>query len=495
MALADDGTQANRHALWLLCSQDSMDEAFHLQLLNHTDPTRRAWGVRMCGQMGSASKAIYDKLIALASDPAPEVRVQIPVAAGRLKTQDPLPILAAMLHNPENAKDPIIPNIVYNNFKPLLVARGDEVLKLLGDEQTAFEPFSNTVVKWVKECAAGSHFDVNAAVKSLTLSLKKAGEARFRARALTDFISACEAASAKHSDCGKAFDKSAQEAVEKVAGANGEAQASAAIVALWWHSPDAVAFARKAVADGKTLSADRLALLRGLSEAHDAANIDNFAALLNDNNAPLPMRREAAAALGGLGQEAAAQTLLKDFKMLPPELKAAVVNSLVGNAASAKVLLDALEQKTVAASEINANNARAVVQLNNADLTARLTKAWGKVKLENERDPARVQVVNKMRDALAPFTIYGQVNGDPMKGWKVFEKNCQQCHKIYGKGNEVGPDLTGVGRDNLDLILNNVLDPNLVVGEGYFQHFVKTKDGISFFTRVCSPKKPTKRSR
>ena len=41
----------------------------------------------------------------------------------------------------------------------------------------------------------------------------------------------------------------------------------------------------------------------------------------------------------------------------------------------------------------------------------------------------------------------------------------------------MGPDLTGVGRDNLDLLLSNVLDPNLVVGKPYYQWVVRLKNG------------------
>jgi putative heme-binding domain-containing protein len=67
--------------------------------------------------------------------------------------------------------------------------------------------------------------------------------------------------------------------------------------------------------------------------------------------------------------------------------------------------------------------------------------------------------------------------GDATKGQKVFEGKCAQCHTIYGKGGQIGPDLTGVGRDNLDLVLSNVLDPNLVVGAPYYVHIVKQKNG------------------
>ena len=47
----------------------------------------------------------------------------------------------------------------------------------------------------------------------------------------------------------------------------------------------------------------------------------------------------------------------------------------------------------------------------------------------------------------------------------------------YGQGGNVGPDLTGVGRENLDAVLTNVLDPNLVIGSPYYVNVARTKDG------------------
>jgi putative heme-binding domain-containing protein len=48
----------------------------------------------------------------------------------------------------------------------------------------------------------------------------------------------------------------------------------------------------------------------------------------------------------------------------------------------------------------------------------------------------------------------------------------------------VGPDLTGVGRSTLDALLANVIDPNQVVGKGYENVQIETKDGRSLSGRL-----------
>ena len=61
---------------------------------------------------------------------------------------------------------------------------------------------------------------------------------------------------------------------------------------------------------------------------------------------------------------------------------------------------------------------------------------------------------------------------------------CLVCHKLYGEGADVGPDLTGVGRSTLDTVLHNVIDPNEVIGRGYENTEVELKDGRVLSGRI-----------
>ena len=59
----------------------------------------------------------------------------------------------------------------------------------------------------------------------------------------------------------------------------------------------------------------------------------------------------------------------------------------------------------------------------------------------------------------------------------MFKKVCAQCHKIYGEGQDVGPDITSNGRASFDQLLSNVFDPSLVIGAGYQARIVTTTGG------------------
>src|SRR5206468_7518348 len=73
---------------------------------------------------------------------------------------------------------------------------------------------------------------------------------------------------------------------------------------------------------------------------------------------------------------------------------------------------------------------------------------------------------------------------DIAAGHEIAKKTCFTCHKLYGEGAEVGPDLTGVGRSTLDALLNNVIDPNQIVGKGYENVEIETKDGRTVSGRL-----------
>ena len=65
---------------------------------------------------------------------------------------------------------------------------------------------------------------------------------------------------------------------------------------------------------------------------------------------------------------------------------------------------------------------------------------------------------------------------DKSAGRVVFNTACAACHTLYGHGGQVGPDLTGSGRDNLDYLLDNIVDPSAVVNADFHMTVVEMKD-------------------
>jgi putative heme-binding domain-containing protein len=66
---------------------------------------------------------------------------------------------------------------------------------------------------------------------------------------------------------------------------------------------------------------------------------------------------------------------------------------------------------------------------------------------------------------------------DLVNGKLVYTSTCGTCHRLLGEGANVGPDLTGSNRGSIDYLLENVLDPNAIIGKAYQLNLFSMKDG------------------
>ncbi|QOV88860.1 PVC-type heme-binding CxxCH protein [Humisphaera borealis] len=75
-------------------------------------------------------------------------------------------------------------------------------------------------------------------------------------------------------------------------------------------------------------------------------------------------------------------------------------------------------------------------------------------------------------------------NGDAKRGKTLYETKlvaCAACHSIDGKGGNLGPDMSGIGRGlTSDYIVESVLWPRRQVKEGFLSISISTKSGDEF---------------
>ena len=116
-------------------------------------------------------------------------------------------------------------------------------------------------------------------------------------------------------------------------------------------------------------------------------------------------------------------------------------------------------------------HARQIRSFNDAGLNAKLTSTWGELR---ESDAEKRAFIAKLK---AQFTAESLAAADRSKGRLVFNQACAACHRLYGEGGQVGPDLTGAGRDNLDYLLENIADPSAVVTADFRMTVMSLKDG------------------
>ncbi len=103
--------------------------------------------------------------------------------------------------------------------------------------------------------------------------------------------------------------------------------------------------------------------------------------------------------------------------------------------------------------------------------TACSTRRGGKVNDSSEAAKATISRLKQVYTA-APLWAY-----DANSGHATFTQICAVCHALNGVGGKLGPDLAGTWRNGLDYFLENIIDPNAVVGENYQLHVLTKKDG------------------
>jgi putative heme-binding domain-containing protein len=82
--------------------------------------------------------------------------------------------------------------------------------------------------------------------------------------------------------------------------------------------------------------------------------------------------------------------------------------------------------------------------------------------------------MQSLKQQLTPEVL---AQADTGQGRVLFQKTCATCHRLYGHGETIGPDLTGAGRASLDYLLLNMVDPSATVGAEYRMSVVVLKDG------------------
>jgi putative heme-binding domain-containing protein len=224
---------------------------------------------------------------------------------------------------------------------------------------------------------------------------------------------------------------------------------------------------RQLLADRHAALAVRQDALKVLLDARDPKLVAALQALVADP----AMRREAIRSLAAYGDRQTPQIILKQYASFTPDEKTDAIHTLASRPAYARALLDALEKGVIRRTDVSAFTVRQVLAFHDPKVSARLTRLWGTIRPASQEKAA---LMARYKKYLGSGALVG---ADPSHGRQLFAKTCASCHKLFGEGGDVGPELTGSQRANLDYILENVLDPSAVVAKDYQMTVIETRDG------------------
>ena len=164
-------------------------------------------------------------------------------------------------------------------------------------------------------------------------------------------------------------------------------------------------------------------------------------------------------------------------------MRNASLTLLASRPAWAKLLLNDIAEKKITPQAIPTDIVQKLALIRDKDVSAMVAKQFGKVRGTTPAD--------KAREMLRVGKLLKAGKSDPLVGRKVYETTCAKCHKLFGTGGEVGPDLTGYERSNALYWMENVIDPSAVIREEYMMFVVQTTDGRTISGLVAGQDKTT----
>lgn len=179
----------------------------------------------------------------------------------------------------------------------------------------------------------------------------------------------------------------------------------------------------------------------------------------------------AARGLAVYDDPSAAERIIGFYPQLDAADRPDVIGVLVSRPGYANALLDAIAGGTIKRTDLSAFHARQIASLGDTNLQARLKTVWGDIR-SAAKD--KEQLIAKYKQLLTPERLK---KAEPSRGREVYSIACALCHKLYGEGGEIGPDLTGSGRHSLEYLLENILDPAAIVAADFKMSVVTLKDG------------------
>ncbi|HMC27266.1 MAG TPA: HEAT repeat domain-containing protein, partial [Verrucomicrobiae bacterium] len=464
-------------ALWSLHGAELLDDSILDKYDDDKEPAIRAWVARLTGERQDASKKAMARLLSLAKDEDPTVRTAAATAtrqfvSGSLTVDtppgpktagaDPYPILRELLQTPSTTNDQLYAHMIWMAVEPKLAEDPKPLFAILADKRTPLSAASSTVIRRAMRRIVDTQDGdkLNTAVAFLS-TLEDKNPALVSA-AVDGLIDAQKGkAVAPTAATGPILAKLSQ---SKMPGVGEKAQRLGAL----WGDAAAASAAIARLNDPKASNEERLRAIQTARQLKQESSRDALLKVATADSNEL-LVNEAIRALGEVGGgDEVAQSLLKRWPQFSANTRRIAAEVLVSRRPWAKDLLSGVEQKQVSPAEISATAVRMLAQSSDETIRTGAANAVGRFRAS---DPDKLKLIAEKRKVV--------LSGAPdlNAGHEIARKTCLVCHKLHGEGADVGPDLTGVGRSSLDALLANVIDPNQVIGKGYENTEIETKDG------------------
>lgn len=455
--IGGDGVAPSAFALdhlWALHAVGGLDEATILAALKHADPLVRSWTVRLGADVvDGPSPAVTQAIIQRAGEEK-DVRVQVQLActARKLPVESCLAVIRGLLSHELPLDDRYLPLACWWAIEAHCDGSPEVVSQFFEAEAVQAAPLTQEVLaeRIMRRLASGSRSDLALCGQLIETSKNDA----VRAKYLLGFEAALRGRDSV------ALPDSLVAAFSKL----GELPLT---LRLRQGDAEALKIALARVSDANVAEAERIELANLLGRTPGP---EVKAALLEvfQKGKTIPLRRAALASLANYPDDEIGHALVAVLPSRPANEQIAIESVLVSRASWAAQLLAAVDAKKLPPERVPVDIAQRIVTHANTDLTRQAEAHWPELSESGKQVDREASELERLIAATA---------GDPYKGKRLFELSCGRCHRLFGEGGDVGPDLTSDPRSDVSRLIVSLVNPSVEIREGYEGYTAVTEDG------------------
>jgi putative membrane-bound dehydrogenase-like protein len=451
--LASPSMPVRLRSLWLAQAVGEFSDTMAAKALLDSDEYVRAWAIQLGAEDGQLAANEAMEFVRLArSDPSPVVRLYLASALQRLPEDLAWTLIENLAARGEDVEDRNIPYLLWQGMAARMPAHLDR----------AFAVASSTLIPqladWIHWYAATLEGD---GIERAIAALASADDATLRRRLAGVWLAREPRANIPMPQSWKGM------ASRLHAHPDARVRRQTEQLAACFGDRSMLPKLREALADSGADPDARKQAFAVLSRVHDPESLPVLLSLLEDP----AFRARALNLLARYDAPAVPTAIIHHFDSFKPQERSAALNALTRRAGFAMALLDAVADGRLKRDQLTAFHIRQLAELKDPEVDRRLDETWGRVK----PTPAeKQQLIERLTATFeeAPLWAY-----DGRAGREHFMTLCASCHVLGRDGTRIGPELTGAGRNGIRYYLENVIDPNAVVGADFEMTSIETRSG------------------
>jgi putative membrane-bound dehydrogenase-like protein len=449
--------QANQdwrlRAMWALHVTGGWTADTLFDTLADSDEYIRAWAIQLLTEDRSPSRIVVEKFIRMArADRSPVVRLYLASALQRMGHGSRWALAGELMAHAEDAGDQNLPKMVWFGVEPLVQENPSVALERAGQSRVPLvtQLIARRTVDADALAPLVAAIDKAPQVRAdLLQGLRDGLEGRFDLTSPPNWVPLADRL--------KRADARVAQLAQEIAQQFGDTEVIKRNVATVGNSAARLDDRRRAL---QTLAAQRRPpLVAALPAALDDAGL----------------RIDAIRAIAAFDDDRLGKLLVTKYPTFSSAEKAEAIQTLASRARYGRFLTDALAKDVIPRKDVPPHVARQLRRV----VGSRFADVWGPVGDTAAEDKEFARYRRLLNDAALK-------TANVADGRAAFERTCGPCHKMYGEGGTLGPDITGSNRANLDYVLINVLNPNAEVQDDYKMVVVTTRDGRTFSGNVSA---------